>query len=191
MASPSSLPGRRRASKARGSDRLHRPDLRPPSALWMQPPANGRARTTDAVHQGLKAKKWPVAGIDLGDIYPDKASFLDQGLLRYKTTMKPSRRWATSRSVWGRPSSMPKSSCSGRIRLGGPETAVSARGEFAGGLGRKGIPLKARFQTGRTQSAHDRHRGSGPGRTGEGWCGRHRRPSRLRRKSRPKSGTQA
>ncbi len=36
----------------------------------------------------LKAKKWPVAGIDLGDIYPDKASFLGQGLLRYKTTMQ-------------------------------------------------------------------------------------------------------
>lgn len=35
----------------------------------------------------LKAKGWPVGGVDLGDLYPDKASFRDQGLLRYKTAM--------------------------------------------------------------------------------------------------------
>lgn len=35
----------------------------------------------------LKAKGWPVAGVDLGDLYPDKSSFRDQGLLRYETTM--------------------------------------------------------------------------------------------------------
>jgi hypothetical protein len=39
----------------------------------------------------LKAKGWPVAGVDLGDIYPDKTSFQDQGLLRYKTTMNALR----------------------------------------------------------------------------------------------------
>lgn len=35
----------------------------------------------------LKAKGWPVGGVDLGDLYPEKASFRDQGLLRYKTAM--------------------------------------------------------------------------------------------------------
>ena len=39
----------------------------------------------------LKAKGWPVAGVDLGDLYPEKTSFREQGLLRYQTAMHSMR----------------------------------------------------------------------------------------------------
>jgi nitrate reductase cytochrome c-type subunit len=37
--------------------------------------------------QTLKAKGWPVAGVDLGDIYPEKVTVQEQSLLKYKTMM--------------------------------------------------------------------------------------------------------
>lgn len=39
----------------------------------------------------LKAKGWPVAGVDLGDIVPDKPLHEEHALLRYKTTMNAIR----------------------------------------------------------------------------------------------------
>jgi cytochrome c554/c'-like protein len=39
----------------------------------------------------LKAKGWPVAGVDLGDIVPDKPLHPEHALLRYKTTMNAIR----------------------------------------------------------------------------------------------------
>ena len=37
--------------------------------------------------QSLKEKGWPVAGVDLGDIYPETVPIQDQGLLKYKMMM--------------------------------------------------------------------------------------------------------
>ena len=39
----------------------------------------------------LKAKGWPVAGIDLGDLYPEKVAVRDQGRLKYIATMNALR----------------------------------------------------------------------------------------------------
>ncbi len=39
----------------------------------------------------LKAKGWPVAGIDLGDLYPEKPAVRDQGRLKYIATMNALR----------------------------------------------------------------------------------------------------
>ncbi len=39
----------------------------------------------------LKAKGWPVAGIDLGDLYPEKIAVRDQGRLKYIATMNALR----------------------------------------------------------------------------------------------------
>ncbi len=39
----------------------------------------------------LKAKGWPVAGVDLGDMYPESAAVRDQGLLKYKMMMNALR----------------------------------------------------------------------------------------------------
>ncbi len=39
----------------------------------------------------LKAKGWPVAGVDLGDLYPEKAAVEDQSWLKYVATMNALR----------------------------------------------------------------------------------------------------
>ncbi len=39
----------------------------------------------------LKAKGWPVAGVDLGDFYPHKSAVPDQGLLKYATGLNALR----------------------------------------------------------------------------------------------------
>ncbi|HEY1188591.1 MAG TPA: multiheme c-type cytochrome, partial [Gemmata sp.] len=39
----------------------------------------------------LKAKGWPVAGIDLGDLYPEKVAVREQGRLKYVATMNAMR----------------------------------------------------------------------------------------------------
>jgi len=39
----------------------------------------------------LKTKGWPVAGIDLGDLYPEKAAVESQGWLKYTATMNTLR----------------------------------------------------------------------------------------------------
>ncbi|HEV3386958.1 MAG TPA: multiheme c-type cytochrome [Gemmata sp.] len=39
----------------------------------------------------LKAKGWPVAGVDLGDMYPESIAVRDQGLLKYKFMMNALR----------------------------------------------------------------------------------------------------
>ncbi|MCI0701113.1 MAG: hypothetical protein L0241_08520 [Planctomycetia bacterium] len=41
--------------------------------------------------ESLKAKGWPVAAIDLGDIYPEKPANRDQGMMRYVTTLHAMR----------------------------------------------------------------------------------------------------
>jgi hypothetical protein len=41
--------------------------------------------------QSLKAKGWPVAGVDIGDIYPETVAVQEQGLLKYKMTMNALR----------------------------------------------------------------------------------------------------
>ncbi len=41
--------------------------------------------------ESLKAKGWPVAGIDLGDLYPEKSAVRDQGRLKYIATMNSLR----------------------------------------------------------------------------------------------------
>ena len=40
---------------------------------------------------GLKAKGWPVAGMDLGDVYPQKSTVREQGELKYATAMNALR----------------------------------------------------------------------------------------------------
>lgn len=39
----------------------------------------------------LKAKGWPVAGVDLGDLYPEKVAVREQGRLKYVATMNALR----------------------------------------------------------------------------------------------------
>ena len=39
----------------------------------------------------LKAKGWPVAGVDLGDVYPDKPALSEQGQFKYVATMNALR----------------------------------------------------------------------------------------------------
>lgn len=39
----------------------------------------------------LKKKGWPVAGVDLGDLYPEKVAVRDQGRLKYVATMNALR----------------------------------------------------------------------------------------------------
>jgi hypothetical protein len=39
----------------------------------------------------LKAKGWPVAGVDLGDIYPEQVALAEQGRLKYLATMNALR----------------------------------------------------------------------------------------------------
>jgi hypothetical protein len=41
--------------------------------------------------QTLKTKGWPVAGVDLGDMYPESVAVRDQGLLKYKSMMNALR----------------------------------------------------------------------------------------------------
>ena len=41
--------------------------------------------------KSLRDKGWPVAGFDLGDLYPAKVAVPEQGLLRYKTAMNALR----------------------------------------------------------------------------------------------------
>lgn len=40
---------------------------------------------------GLKAKGWPVVGLDLGDVYPAKSPVPEQSLMKYVTTMNALR----------------------------------------------------------------------------------------------------
>jgi hypothetical protein len=51
-----------------------------------RPQTGGLERRANLVSL-LKAKGWPVAGVDLGDFYPAKAAVPDQGLLKYATGM--------------------------------------------------------------------------------------------------------
>ncbi|MBA2224728.1 MAG: hypothetical protein N3E46_12925 [Gemmataceae bacterium] len=51
-----------------------------------RPQLGGLERRAQLV-QSLKAKGWPVAGVDLGDIYPQQMYVRKQGLLRYETIM--------------------------------------------------------------------------------------------------------
>ncbi|MCS7272173.1 MAG: hypothetical protein NZ703_13915, partial [Gemmataceae bacterium] len=52
-----------------------------------RPQLGGLERRAQFV-QSLKAKGWPVAGVDLGDIYPQHLYVRQQGLLRYETVMR-------------------------------------------------------------------------------------------------------
>ncbi len=54
-----------------------------------RPQFGGIERRTNFM-KSLREKGWPVAGVDLGDIYPQKA-LEDQGLLRYRTMMNALR----------------------------------------------------------------------------------------------------
>jgi hypothetical protein len=51
-----------------------------------RPQLGGLERRAQFV-QSLKAKGWPVVGVDLGDIYPQQMYVRQQGLLRYETIM--------------------------------------------------------------------------------------------------------
>lgn len=54
-------------------------------------PQKGGLERREQFILSLKAKGWPVAGVDLGDIYPETATVRDQGLLKYKMTMNALR----------------------------------------------------------------------------------------------------
>jgi len=54
-------------------------------------PQKGGLERREQFILSLRAKGWPVAGVDLGDIYPETVSVMDQGLLKYKMTMNALR----------------------------------------------------------------------------------------------------
>ncbi|MFO0800457.1 MAG: cytochrome c family protein [Gemmataceae bacterium] len=55
-----------------------------------RPQTGGLERRANLVSR-LKAKGWPVAGVDLGDFYPAKSAVKEQGLLKYVTGMNALR----------------------------------------------------------------------------------------------------
>jgi hypothetical protein len=55
-----------------------------------RPQTGGLERRANLISR-LKAKGWPVAGVDLGDFYPTKAAVKEQGLLKYVTGMNALR----------------------------------------------------------------------------------------------------
>jgi Cytochrome c554 and c-prime len=55
-----------------------------------RPQKGGLERRAQLI-SSLKDKGWPVAGVDLGDIFPEKSAIRDQGLLKYQTTMNALR----------------------------------------------------------------------------------------------------
>jgi hypothetical protein len=50
-------------------------------------PQTGGLERRAVLFEQLRAKGWPVAGIDLGDLYAEKTALEKQGLLKYATTM--------------------------------------------------------------------------------------------------------
>jgi hypothetical protein len=96
---------------------------------------------------GLKQKGWPVAGIDLGDIYPEKTSLLDQGLLRYKTMMSALGKMGYIAVGVGKTEfAVELDRVLGEYALQGPKPPFLLAGNLLGVSGGKTIPLKARFQ---------------------------------------------
>lgn len=55
-----------------------------------RPQTGGLERRAYFIDQ-LKAKGWPVAGVDLGDLYPEKSAVREQGQLKYVATMNALR----------------------------------------------------------------------------------------------------
>jgi hypothetical protein len=55
-----------------------------------RPQTGGLERRAEFI-ESLKAKGWPVAGVDLGDLYPEKVVLAEQGQLKYIATMKALR----------------------------------------------------------------------------------------------------
>jgi 2',3'-cyclic-nucleotide 2'-phosphodiesterase (5'-nucleotidase family) len=55
-----------------------------------RPQTGGLERRAVFIDQ-LKKKGWPVAGVDLGDIYPEKVALAEQGKLKYTATMNALR----------------------------------------------------------------------------------------------------
>jgi hypothetical protein len=55
-----------------------------------RPQTGGLERRAQLI-SALKAKGWPVAGVDLGDLYPEKVAVRDQGRLKYIATMNALR----------------------------------------------------------------------------------------------------
>lgn len=55
-----------------------------------RPQTGGLERRANLIAR-LKAKGWPVAGVDLGDFYPAKSAVKEQGQLKYDTGMKALR----------------------------------------------------------------------------------------------------
>ncbi len=54
-------------------------------------PQSGGLERRAVFIDALKAKGWPVAGVDLGDLYPEKAAVARQGKLKYVATMNALR----------------------------------------------------------------------------------------------------
>ena len=54
-------------------------------------PQSGGLERRAVFIDGLKAKGWPVAGVDLGDLYPEKVAVAKQGKLKYVATMNALR----------------------------------------------------------------------------------------------------
>jgi hypothetical protein len=55
-----------------------------------RPQTGGLERRAQFI-ESLKAKGWPVAGVDLGDLYPETVALSEQGKLKYKATMNALR----------------------------------------------------------------------------------------------------
>lgn len=95
----------------------------------------------------LKAKGWPVAGVDLGDIYPDKTSMRDQGLLRYKTMMNGLREMGYIAVGVGKTEfSVELDRVLAEYALQKAQPPYLLAGNLLGVANGKPIPLKARFQ---------------------------------------------
>ena len=97
--------------------------------------------------QSLKSKGWPVAGVDLGDIYPEKTSMKDQGLLRYRTMMNGLREMSYIAVGVGKTDFMPQiDSLLGEYALQKAQPPYILGGNLLGLSNGKEISLKERFQ---------------------------------------------
>lgn len=111
-----------------------------------RPQKGGLERRAEFINK-LKAKGWAVAGVDLGDLYPEKAYVLNQGLLRYKTTMQALREMGYIAVGVGKTEfAVELDRVLGEYALQGPQAPYLLAGNLLGVANGKPIPAKDRFQ---------------------------------------------
>jgi len=95
----------------------------------------------------LKSKGWPVAGVDLGDVYPDKAAIKDQALLRYKTSMQALKEMGYIAVGVGKTEFMAEiDKVIGEYALQGPNPPYLLAGNLMGVVQGKPVSRKEAFQ---------------------------------------------